>query len=105
RLASFAVKNQELSKIFGTKQKVIATINYSNQYALYNLNKLLGFNGVTGIKTGTTEGAGEVLVTSVVNKGHTFIIVVMNSTDRFADTETLINFLDQSVQFIAPTHF
>ena len=60
------------------------------------------FAGVTGIKTGTTEGAGEVLVTSSVAAGHTFIIVVMNSQERFVDTGILLNFIAQKVQFISP---
>ncbi|MBI5123292.1 D-alanyl-D-alanine carboxypeptidase [Candidatus Roizmanbacteria bacterium] len=105
RLASIAIQNKEFADVVGTKQKIITTVNKLNQFNLNNLNKLLGIDGVTGIKTGTTEGAGEVLVTSVVNKGHTFIIVVMNSTDRFTDTEVLINFINQKVQFISPTHF
>lgn len=100
RLASIAIQNKKFVEITSTKQKVISNVSGTRQYALSNLNKLLGTNGVTGIKTGTTEGAGEVLVTSTKNKDHTFIIVVMNSVDRFGDTQTLLNFIDQQVQFI-----
>lgn len=103
RLASSAVKNSEFTTVTSTKQKVITSLGYGEQYSLNNLNKLLGIYGVTGIKTGTTEGAGEVLVTSTVSNGHTFIIVVMNSTDRFADTKTLLGFIEQSVEFIVPS--
>lgn len=102
RLAAIAMQNQKFATIVGTKQKVITTIDARNQYALSNLNKLLGINGVTGVKTGTTEGAGEVLVTSAVAKGQTFIIVVMNSEQRFTDTQALLQFVSQNVQFITP---
>lgn len=102
RLASHAVKNQEFKTVTSTKRKVIATVDYAKQYELGNLNKLLGIDGVDGIKTGTTEGAGEVLVTSTVQNGHTFIIVVMNSQQRFIDTQALISFIKQNVQYVAP---
>ncbi len=103
RLASMAIQNKDFVTITSTKQKVISNVSGAKQYALSNLNKLLGTNGVTGIKTGTTEGAGEVLVTSTRNKDHTFIIVVMNSEDRFGDTQALLNFIDQQVEFIMPS--
>lgn len=102
RLAILAIQNQEFAEVVGTKQKVITSVDSRFQYPLYNLNKLLGINGVTGIKTGTTEGAGEVLVTSAVVNGHTFIIVVMSSEDRFGDTSTLLNFVGNNVEFILP---
>jgi len=104
RLSTAALQNKKLTEVTGTKQKTISD-TFGKQYFLTNLNKLLGINGVTGIKTGTTEGAGEVLVTSAVRNGHTFIIVVMNSQDRFADTQALLNFIDQRVQFISPIQF
>lgn len=104
RLASAAVKNEKLAQVTSTKEKVISD-TLGKQYYLTNLNKLLGINGVTGIKTGTTEGAKEVLVTSTIRKGHTFIVVVMNSEDRFGDTQKLLNLIDSNVQFIAPIQF
>ena len=101
-LASVAIQNKELASITATKEKIITNITGSRQYVLTNLNKLLGIDGVNGIKTGTTEGAGEVLVTSTNINGHTFIIVVMNSENRFADTEVLLHFISQNVQFVTP---
>lgn len=102
RLAAIAIKNNTFAQIAGTKQKFITDISGTRQFSLFNLNKLLGIDGVTGIKTGTTAGAKEVLVTSVFKNGHTFIIVVMNSEDRFGDTQTLLNFIDNSVNFVNP---
>jgi D-alanyl-D-alanine carboxypeptidase (penicillin-binding protein 5/6) len=99
-LAAYAIQNAQFSKVTGTRQKVITNITKTRRYELANLNKLLGENGITGIKTGTTEGAGEVLVTSLVAGGHTYIIVVMNSTDRFADTGVLLNFIAKNVQYV-----
>jgi len=102
RLASIAIKNEELVRVTGTKSKVIRNVDNTKEYVLNNLNKLLGIGGVFGIKTGTTEGAGEVLVTSAVVKEHTFIIVVMNSKQRFDDTKALLLFISENVNYIAP---
>ena len=101
RLAAIAIQNLILKEVTGTKEKIITDLT-GNSYYLNNLNKLLGSNGVTGLKTGTTEEAGEVLVTSVTIDNHPYIIVVMNSKDRFADTTALISFIRQNVQFVMP---
>lgn len=97
-LASVAMNHPLLSKIVGTKEKVI-TDTLGQQYDLVSTNKLLGLYGVNGVKTGYTGEAGEVLVTSAVINGHTFITVVMKSDDRFADTEKLLQLL-QNVSFV-----
>lgn len=102
-LASAAKKNKKFVEVTSTREKVIANLAYTREYPLANLNRLLGINGVDGIKTGTTEGAGEVLVTSTVENGHTYIVVVMNSLDRFTDTQTLLSFISDNVQYVLPT--
>lgn len=102
RLASYALTNQDIAGIVSTKRKVITNIAGTHSYTLTNLNKLLGQNGVTGVKTGFTEGAGEVLITSKLEKGRTFIIVVMRSEDRFGDTERLLSYISDNVSFINP---
>ncbi|HWY78900.1 MAG TPA: serine hydrolase [Candidatus Sulfotelmatobacter sp.] len=103
RLASFAISNPIFVEVTSTKYRTMYASNFGVQYPLTNLNKLLGIDGVTGIKTGTTEGAGEVLVTSVVKNGHTYLIVVMDSVDRFLDTSMLLNFIDSNVKYIVPS--
>ena len=101
-LASIAIKNKDFVGVTGTKNKLISDVGSRRQYMLDNLNKLLGVDGVYGIKTGTTEAAGEVLVTSTVVNGHTFVIVVMNSHSRFNDTKALLLFISENVKYIAP---
>lgn len=98
-LASFAIQHPLLSQIVATKEKVITDLGGS-QYDLINTNKLLGQYGVNGVKTGYTGEAGEVLVTSAVMKGHTFIVVVMKSDDRFADTQALLHLLQNNVDYL-----
>lgn len=100
RLASFAIKNEEFKKIVGTKEKII--YDYSGtSYDLNNLNKLLGIDGVNGVKTGFTQEAGQVLVTSKVEKGKTLIIVVMGSEDRFLDTQKLLDLISNNLSYLS----
>lgn len=101
-IASFAINHPLLAKIVSTKTATITSV-LGNTYALQNLNKLLGYYGVDGIKTGTTDLAGQVLVTSSVINGHTYVIVVMKSEDRFADTEKLLRYISDNVTFL-PIH-
>lgn len=90
-LASFAIKNPTLSKIVATKEKTIRTVDFSRILYFSNLNKLLGFNGVNGVKTGFTDEAKGVLVTSRKEGNRILIFVVMKSEDRFFDTMQLIS--------------
>lgn len=100
-LSAYARMNNEFATITNTKERIITTTTYKESYFLTNLNVLLGIDGVNGIKTGTTEAAGEVLVTSLDQDGHNFIIIVMNSDNRFLDTKTLIAYL-KNVTYVTP---
>jgi serine-type D-Ala-D-Ala carboxypeptidase (penicillin-binding protein 5/6) len=100
RLTSNALNNQKFALVVATKHKTITTDH--NIYLLNNLNKLLGEDGVFGVKTGFTQGAGEVLVTSKNEQGHTFILIVMKSTDRFADTKKLLDLISDNISYINP---
>lgn len=99
RLSSIVLKNQEIAKVVNTKRKIITNVNQSKTYVLDNLNKLLGKEGVNGIKTGFTDEALGVLTTSQIINEHPFIVVVMNSKERFADTEELLRSVTQNVAF------
>lgn len=101
RLASFAVSNPLIKEVVATKQKVITDTTGTFVYRIENLNELLGINGVNGVKTGYTEEAGQVLVTSKVEKGKTIIIVIMGSEDRFLDTQKLLDLVDDNLSFLS----
>lgn len=101
RLSSFALRNETIARIVGTREKVIATRDGKKTYTLSNLNRLLAIDNVTGIKTGFTDRAGGVLLTSVVEGGRTIIIVVMKSRDRFDDTQKLLSLLRGKVTYVS----
>ena len=101
RLASTALENKVFAKIVATKTWEITDITGENKYLLVNLNKLLGIQGVNGVKTGYTTEAGQVLVTSKKEGEHTLIIVVMDSQDRFFDTSKLLYELSENINYLS----
>ncbi len=91
RLGAYAMKNPKFAKIVGTKHKIVSDTTGSFSHNLENLNVLLGKYGVNGIKTGFTDEARGVLVTSINNSGNNYIVVVLGSQDRFLDTKNVID--------------
>ena len=98
-LASVALQNPIFAKVVDTKKYIVTSLN-GPSYSVENLNDLLGLYGVIGVKTGYTDEAGEVLVTASRHKGHTYILVVMKSDDRFGDTEKLLQMIQNNVDFV-----
>jgi D-alanyl-D-alanine carboxypeptidase (penicillin-binding protein 5/6) len=90
RIASTALENPLLAQVVSTPQRVIND-ELGNSYLVFNKNRLLGIDGVNGVKTGFTEEAGDVLVTSKKTNDNTILMVVLRSKDRFADTYELLN--------------
>ncbi|MBI3984778.1 MAG: D-alanyl-D-alanine carboxypeptidase [Candidatus Levybacteria bacterium] len=101
RLASFAIQNKLIATVVSTKEKIITDTTGTFVYRVENLNKLLGVEGVNGVKTGYTQEAGEVLVTSKIEQGKTLIIVVMGSENRFEDTQKLLDLVHNNLSFLS----
>lgn len=93
QIGKAAMQNARLGKVFSTKETSVTSIDKSQIHILKNLNKLLNQDGVIGIKTGTTENAGESFVGLVERNGHTILTVMLNSSDRFAETKKLIDWI------------
>lgn len=96
QIGKAAVKNARLGRVFSTKETLVTSIDKSQTHVLKNLNKLLNEDGVVGIKTGTTEMAGESLVGLIEKDGQTVLTVMLNSGDRFGETKKLINWIFQN---------
>lgn len=59
-------------------------------HPLLNTNEFLGIeSNVNGVKTGTTDLAGECLITGLISNGHQRFVVVLGSGDRYADSRRL----------------
>jgi D-alanyl-D-alanine carboxypeptidase len=59
--------------------------------SLTNTNELVLTNGVYGVKTGTTEKAGECLIVAYRTAQENLIAVILDSTDRYTDARTLLD--------------
>lgn len=82
-----------LKRVVSTKETSVTSFDNTRVHYLKNLNKLLGKQGVYGIKTGFTEAAGENLVGLVERDGHKVLTVVLNSSNRFGETKALMDWV------------
>ena len=79
-----------LSDIVATRERWAAS------RLMINTNELLGqYPGLIGVKTGTTDAAGECLVAAVRNGDDFLVSVVLGSRDRYADSRSLLHFYFQ----------
>ena len=87
-------------------QPVLADIVRKSQeriegYRLASTNELLtSYDGAYGVKTGTTDMAGQVLVAAAAREGGDALTVVMNSPDRYTETGRLLDFYFQHWQWV-----
>lgn len=88
-----AIRNARLGKVFSTKETSVTSVDKNQLHVLKNLNKLLNQDGVVGIKTGTTELAGESFVGLIEKNNQTILTVMLNSQDRFGETKNLIDWI------------
>jgi D-alanyl-D-alanine carboxypeptidase len=74
-------------------REIVATAEIrSDGFVLSGHNPLIGvYAGADGVKTGSTDAAGKVLVGSAVHGGHRVFAVVMHSEDELADTTALFD--------------
>lgn len=93
QIAKVFTQNALLSKIVATKETSVVSFDKTQQHLLVNLNRLLGQDGVVGIKTGKTDASGENLVTLVEKDNHRVLIVLLNSNDRFGETKEVMNWI------------
>jgi D-alanyl-D-alanine carboxypeptidase len=102
-LAREVMKDPVLRAIVGTKQAVVLDLSGKMQHPVQNTNQLLFADPtVVGVKTGTTEDAGQVLITQFERGEQQVVIVVLGSLDRYADTSAIRDWVWQSYTWINP---
>lgn len=102
KITDYALKIDKIKEIVGTKSYTITINGYSK--TISNTNELLGnLEGVYGVKTGFTNGAGRCLVTSC-KKGDLDIITVVIGADtkkyRTSDSIKLIEYANQNYEMV-----
>jgi len=89
-IARKALQNQLIRNLAKTDELTISNLSGSFSYHLRTTNWLLGKYGIYGLKTGTTDNAGQCLITVFKYQGQEFITVVLGSSDRWTDTVNLV---------------
>ncbi|MFE3828119.1 D-alanyl-D-alanine carboxypeptidase family protein [Streptomyces sp. NPDC059092] len=96
KLAQHAMTNDTFRTVVATKQykgEAPAANGRTRYYTWNNTNQLLGsYDGVIGIKTGTTTPAGECLVFAATREDKTLVGTVLNSTDRYGDAAKILDY-------------
>jgi hypothetical protein len=91
QLARRAMKDDVFTEIVGADELRSDGILFSGH------NPLIGaYPGADGVKTGSTDAAGRVIVGSAVHAGHRIYVVVMHSDDLLADSTALFDWVWQS---------
>ncbi len=102
RLGAYAMNSSEFAKIVKTRSIIVTDKTGKHKFELNNLNELLMYDNVLGIKTGFTNEAGGVLLTALMKNNTLFVVSVLKSQDRFMDTRDLMNFILEKVEFAIP---
>jgi serine-type D-Ala-D-Ala carboxypeptidase (penicillin-binding protein 5/6) len=93
-LTAAALENKTFSKMVGTKNITVYSLDGEISHKLKNINELLGeVEGLKGVKTGWTELSGECLVALVERGERKIITVLLKSNDRFSETKNLIDWV------------
>lgn len=102
KMADYALNIEEFAKIVRTKNYTVTINGYPKN--ITNTNELLGYlEGVYGVKTGFTNGAGRCLVTSVSRNGFDIIVVVLGAdTKKFrtSDSIKLIEYIYKNYELV-----
>ncbi|MPQ32373.1 D-alanyl-D-alanine carboxypeptidase [Clostridium estertheticum] len=100
-LALITAKAKEVkifNDIVGAKDIIAKDYDFTRSY--HNINKILSIlPNSTGVKTGFTGKAGKCLVTSVKIQNRDIIIVTLNCTPRWKETEKINNYIEKTYKY------
>ena len=104
KITDYALDNPFFASVVKTEKAEIPEKNTTWKRYIKNTNRLLGkFPGINGVKTGTTNAAGQCLIASATRGNHSLISVVLKSGDRYGDTKKLLEYgFNQFKNFYLP---
>jgi len=103
-LTRVALENQTFAEIVATPKATVRDVSGKFVHSLTTTNKLLGqYQNVIGVKTGTTEEAGESLVASAVgDSGQKVVVVLLDSPSRFQEGKAALDWALKAYSWIEP---
>lgn len=99
KIARLALTNPFLRQVIAETSHTIVSA-HGRIIALQTTNQLLYSNQFYGIKTGYTLAAGECFVGLTRINGHEVITVVLGASDRFGNTQALVNWIKSTWQWL-----
>ncbi len=82
-------------EIVGTAEATV------NGHLLINTNELLNtYTGTIGVKTGTTDAAGQCLIAAFQQDGHQVVGIVLGSADRYSDMRALHRYFQNAYEWL-----
>lgn len=99
-IARELLKYPEIREITGQSTIIVSNKN-GKQYELKSTNSLLNsYVNVYGLKTGTTELAGQSFVAlGKTSEGREIMVVVLNSEDRFQEVKHIFDWTERAFEF------
>lgn len=93
RLTRYALQNPTFASLVATRQAVVRWEKPQRELPVSNTNRLLhgGYPQITGVKTGTTQAAGQCLIASARSGKQEFVAVVLKSKNRYRDAVALLS--------------
>jgi len=94
-LARYAYGKSFVRRAVIKKEMEVSSTDEKTIHKFKNTNELLdSYLNVLGLKTGTTDEAGECLIAIIENEqGHDILTVVLNSPDRYRETKILADWV------------
>ncbi len=92
-LSKYAMRNPYFRSIVRLPSAEITSLDGQIHHSLQNTNQLLGsYLHILGVKTGTTEAAGDSVINMAQNEqGIQILAILLNSPQRFQENKSLID--------------
>jgi D-alanyl-D-alanine carboxypeptidase (penicillin-binding protein 5/6) len=95
KLTKYALGHPKINELVQTREATVRWIEpQDREEKIRNSNRLLfaDYEGIDGVKTGTTPLAGNCLVASATREGRRVIAVALHSDDRYRDCIRMFNY-------------
>lgn len=99
KLSMVALRDPFIAEQVKLSAKTVYSADGKFSHYLRNTNHLLAETGVFGIKTGTTDRAGQTLSFAIERQGRKLIVVMLGSVDRVQDGLNIIGWAYEHLQW------
>lgn len=94
-ITRYALQNETINRLVGTREITVAWYNKKKEETIKNTNRLLTneeYEGIDGVKTGTSIRAGKCLIASATRENRRLVAIILNSSDRYGDAKRLLDY-------------